>query len=44
VRHQDKDAHKLVGLEQIQAVLDESMQTASLITGSRYVKRLQAQA
>jgi dynein heavy chain, axonemal len=43
-RHQDKDAFKLVGLEHIQTVLDESMQSVSLIVGSRYVKRLQSQA
>ena len=44
VKHKDKDALKLVGIDQIQVVLDESMQTSSLIVGSRFVKRLQAQA
>jgi dynein heavy chain len=41
-KHKDKDALKLVGLDQIQIVLDESMQASSLIVGSRYVKRLQS--
>jgi hypothetical protein len=44
VRHGDKDAYKLTGLDQVQLVLDESMQSASLIAGSRYAKRLQTQA
>jgi dynein heavy chain len=38
---QDRDAFKLAGLEQVQALLDDSMQIAGLITGSRYAKRLQ---
>ena len=35
-----KDAYKLASLEVVQALLDDSMQTASLIAGSRYAKRL----
>lgn len=44
VKHQDKDALKLVAIDVIQTALDESMQTSSLIVGSRYIKRLQTAA
>jgi hypothetical protein len=40
----DKEAYKLDGVDAIQAALDESLQTSSLIVGSRYVKRLQREA
>ena len=43
-RHKDKDAYKLVSIEKVQRVLDESMQISSSIVGSRYVKRLQKEA
>ena len=37
---QEKEAKKLASLDKIQAFLDDSMQKASLIAGSRYAKRL----
>ena len=43
-KHKDKDAYKLVSVDKVQAVLDESMQISSSIVGSRYVKRLQKDA
>jgi dynein heavy chain len=44
VKHQDKEAFKILNFEMIQNELDESMQISSSIVGSRYVKRLQSRA
>ena len=39
-QYKEKDALILINVDKVQAVLDESMQIASAINGSRYVKRL----
>ena len=45
ITHKDKsDVFKLTALDVIQGVLDESLTNISNIIGSRYVKRLQADA
>ena len=44
-KHKDRaDCFKLTELDVVQAVLDESLTAVSNIMGSRYVKRLQAEA
>lgn len=45
VKHKDRsDAFKLTEVDDVQMALDESLTTVSNILGSRYVKRLQAEA
>lgn len=40
IRHKDKDAFKLTGIDKIQLLLDESLTSVSDIQSNRYVKRL----
>lgn len=40
IRHKDKDAFKLTGIDKIQQLLDESLTAVSDIQSNRYVKRL----
>jgi len=40
VKHKDKEAYKLTGIDGIQTLLDESLSKVSDIQGNRYVKRL----
>ena len=40
IRHKDKDAFKLTGIDKIQLLLDESLTAVSDIQSNRYVKRL----
>lgn len=40
IKHKDKDAYKLTGIDVIQTILDESLSKVSDIQSNRYVKRL----
>ncbi len=40
VRHKDRDAYKLTGIDIVQGILDESLSKISDIQSNRYVKRL----